>query len=126
MRPLPFLEEQMSEQEYLELMYVFSNNMGANMIISWSNGLKVKCNAFHGMNESDTEPGDEDYIGEYYTAVKDVEVLHEGSDNSIELYNTGDIEMNTTIEINLFSVPVKIELEDGTVLWPKNCKEGDG
>jgi len=100
----------MSEQEYLELMYVFRYNMGEDMLITFPNGLKAKCNAFHGMAESDTEPGDDDYIGEYYTFVKDVEIIEKGRDDSVEIYND-------SIEISLKCIPSRIELEDGTLLW---------
>jgi hypothetical protein len=100
----------MTKEEYLEYLFIFNHHY--YLIITWANGLKVKCISFHGVAESDTEPGDEDYIGEYYTLVKDVEILHEGSNDSIEIENNG-------IEICLLNIAEKIELEDGTLLWQR-------
>ena len=80
------------------------------LIILFSNGLKVKCNSITGIYETDTEPEDDDYIGEYAAAVGDVEILQQGTDNSVTIYND-------CIEISLKCIPKKVSLEDGTVLW---------
>ena len=80
------------------------------VIIYWNNGLITKCTSITGEYETDTEPGDEDYIGEYAAAVGDVEILKKGQDNSVAIYND-------CIEISLKCIPQKISLDDGTVLW---------
>ena len=99
-------------QKYFELMsvlnYCYDNEK--KLIISWNNGLVVYCTSITGEYEPDTEPGDDDYIGEYAAAVGDVEVLQQGTDNSVEIYNN-------CIEISLKCIPKKVSLENGTVLW---------
>ena len=101
----------MNKYEYMEMLHILDDYYRKVVVITWLNGLKVKCNIFLGMAESSTELGDEDYIGEYYTIVNEVEVLENGRDDSIS------IDENNGIEINIFTIPKKIELEDGTVLW---------
>lgn len=97
--------------KYKTLLYSIDDYFEAEpLIISFCNGLKVKCNSITGIYETDTEPGDEDYIGEYAAAVGDVEILQPGNDNSVEIYND-------CIEISLKCIPEKVSLEDGTVLW---------
>lgn len=106
----------MNNKNYLALMnalnYGFDNEK--KLIIYWNNELVVKCISITGEYETDTEPGDEDYIGEYAAAVGDVEILQQGKDASVEIYND-------CIEISLKCIPEKISLEDGTVLWQNNC-----
>ncbi len=103
----------MNEQEYKKLIYVIDDWYEKDPImIEWGNGLKVKCKSFTGMCETDTEPGDDDYIGEYSAGVNEVEILQEGNDDSVEIYEA-------SIEISLACVPKKISLEDGTVLWQR-------
>ena len=103
----------MNEQEYMKMLYVIDDYYEGNpIIIQWRNGLKVKCKSITGMYETDTEPSDEDYIGEYAAAVGDVEILKKGQDDSVLIYND-------CIEISLKCVPQKISLDDGTVLWER-------
>ena len=98
-------------EKYKELLYSIDDYFEKeSLIISFGNGLKVKCNSITGIYETDTKPGDEDYIGEYAAAVGDVKVLRKGTDNSVELYND-------CIEISLKCIPEKVSLESGTVLW---------
>lgn len=92
------------------LNYCYDNEK--QLTIEWSNGLIVSCASITGEYETDTEPGDEDYIGEYAAAVGDVKVLQQGTDNSVEIYND-------CIEISLKCIPEKVSLKDGTVLWEK-------
>lgn len=105
----------MCDEKYLKLLssldYGFDNDKP--LIIVWNNNLKVKCNSITGTYETDTEPEDDDYIGEYAAAVGDVEILQQGTDNSVEIYND-------CIEISLKCIPQKVSLEDGTVLWEKD------
>ena len=104
----------MDNENYLELMnvlnYCFDNKK--EVVIYWDNGLIVKCTSITGEYETDTEPGDEDYIGEYAAAVGDVEILKKGQDDSVLIYND-------CIEISLKCIPQKILLDDGTVLWER-------
>ena len=98
-------------EKYKALLYVIDDYFETEpLIILFNNGLKVKCNSITGIYETDTEPGDDDYIGEYAAAVGDVEVLQRGTDNSVEIYND-------CIEISLKCIPKKVSLENGTVLW---------
>lgn len=79
-------------------------------VIKWEYG--TKCHSDLIYYETDTEPEDEDYIGEYAAAVGDVEIIEPGTDESVLIYNG-------CIEISLKCIPNKITLEDGTVLWQK-------
>ena len=101
----------MNREQYLEMLYVFHNNM-RYLIVEWCNGLKVKCLSFTGLMETDTEPGDEDYIGEYSVGLTNVEVLTPGRDDSVEIYKG-------SIEISLKCIPERISLPDGTLLWER-------
>ena len=101
-------------EQYKKLLFVIDDYFeGDVLIIEWRNGLKIKCRSFTGICETDTEPGDEDYIGEYSVGVNEVQVLSQGNDNSVEIYND-------SIEISLKCIPEKVSLEDGTVLWKNN------
>ena len=103
----------MNEQEYMKMLYVIDDYYeGDPIIIEQSNGLKVKCKSFTGMTETDTEPGDEDYIGEYSAGVNEVEVLEQGNDDSVDIYDS-------SMDICLKCVPEKISKENGTVLWER-------
>jgi len=102
----------MKNEEYEHMLDIINEYFQKDIIISFPNGLKVKCNAFHGMAESDTEPGDEDYIGYYYTFVNEVEIISEGNDDSIAIYNN-------CIEISLKCIPETIETLDGALLWQR-------
>lgn len=103
----------MNEQEYMKMLYAIDDYYeGDPIIIQWENNLKVKCKSITGMYETDTEPEDDDYIGEYAAAVGDVKILQQGTDDSIEIYND-------CIEISLKCIPEKISKEDGTILWER-------
>ena len=105
----------MDNEKYSELMsalnYGFDNDV--KLIICWGNGLTVCCTSITGEYETDTEPEDEDYIGEYAAAVGDVKILQQGTDDSVEIYND-------CIEISLKCIPQKILKEDGTILWERD------
>ena len=104
----------MNEQEYNKMLFVIDDYYeGEFLIIQWKNGLVVKCLADFGINESSTELGDEDHIGEYYTIVKIIEILKQGTDESVPIYNND-------IEISLINIPEKISLEDSSVLWQRD------
>ena len=101
-------------KEYKSLLYLIDDYFEKEpIIIEWSNNLKVKCISITGMYETDTEPEDDDYIGEYAAAVGDVEILENPIDDSVLIYNG-------CIEISLKCIPDKISLEDGTVVWQRN------
>lgn len=103
------------DRHYKELLYVIDDWFQKDFIImQWGNGLKIKCRSFTGICETDTEPGDEDYIGEYSAGVNEIEVIEKGRDDSIESYI-----YDHSMEISLKTVPEKIMLEDGTMLWEK-------
>jgi hypothetical protein len=96
----------------MQMLYIFNYAFDNNktLIIYWPNALKVKCESHTGVYETDTEPSDEDYIGEYAAGVNEVEILEKGRDDSVVIYDG-------SIEISLVNIPQKISLEDGTVLW---------
>ena len=104
----------MNSNEYMTMLYNFDDafDNAKKLLISWSNGLKVRCSSLTGVYETDTEPGDEDYIGEYAVGINEIEVLEKGSDNSIEIYDN-------SMEISLVNIPEKITLEDGRVIWER-------
>ena len=99
------------DEKYKKLLYAIDDYFQKDpLIIEWKNGLKVRCKSFTGICETDTEPGDEDYIGEYSIGVNEVQILSAGSNNSIKIYDG-------SIEISLKCIPERVSLEDGTVLW---------
>ncbi len=102
----------MNNEEYMKMLYIFDDafDHSKKILVEWGNGLKVLCSSITGIYETDTEPEDEDYIGEYAVAIGDVEIIEPGTDESILIYND-------CIEISLKCIPCKISLEDGTVLW---------
>lgn len=102
----------MEEKKYLNMLLNFQNAYKENyyLIIQWKNGLKILCKSHTGIYETDTEPEDDDYIGEYAAAVSILKILQHGNDDSVGIFYN-------TIEICIFSIPQKIMLEDGTVLW---------
>lgn len=102
----------MNNEQYIEMLAVF-NKYFKPMIIQWPNGLKVKCKSFTGIMENDLEPDEADYVGEYSAGVNEVEILEQGSDDSVEIYDD-------SIEICLKCIPEIISKEDGTVLWRRN------
>lgn len=98
-------------EKYKKLLFVIDDYFESDaLIIEWKNGLKIRCKSFTGICETDTEPGDENYIGEYSIGVNEVEILSQGDDDSVEIYDN-------SIEISLKCIPEKVSLEDGTVLW---------
>lgn len=105
----------MNNNEYMNMLYKFNDayDKDEKLLIDWSNGLRIKCSSITGVYETDTEPEDEDYIGEYAAAVGNVEILRKGNDESILIYND-------SIEISLKTIPEKISLEDGTLLWQRD------
>jgi len=98
----------------MKLLYIIDDYFEKEpLIIEWENGLKIKCKSFTGIMETDTEIGDEDYIGEYSIGVNEIEIIEDGIDNSIEIFDN-------SIEISLKCIPRKVLLEDGTILWQKD------
>ena len=98
-------------EKYKKLLFAIDDYFESDaLIIEWKNGLKIRCKSFTGICETDTEPGDENYIGEYSIGVNEVEILSQGDDDSVEIYDN-------SIEISLKCIPEKVSLEDGTVLW---------
>ena len=50
-------------EKYKELLYSIDDYFEKeSLIISFGNGLKVKCNSITGIYETDTKPGDDDCI----------------------------------------------------------------
>ena len=87
----------MKNKQYNKLLPIFKHYF--KQIIEQDNGLKVKCRSFTGIFETDTEPEDDDYIGEYAAVVHEVKIY------------------NNCIEITLKNIPEKISNENGTIIW---------
>ena len=101
----------MNEKDYMDMLFVIDRYFQKEpIIVHFSNGLKVKSLSDTGIFETSAEPEDEDYVGEFITVVKIVEILEPGSDYSVPVYNN-------YIEISLATIPTKISLEDETILW---------
>jgi len=101
------------DEQYKKMLFAIDDWFQRDpILIQWRNGLKIKCRSFTGITETDTEPGDEDYIGEYSIGVNEVEVLETGNDDSIGIYDG-------SIEICLLNIPEKIMSGDGAVLWQR-------
>lgn len=103
----------MTNQAYMKMLYVIDDYFeGDPIIIEWPNGLKIRCRSTSGIFENDAEPEDDDYVGEYSIGVSEVEILKEGTDDSVEIYDNA-------IEISLLNIPQRITSEDGTILWQR-------
>ncbi|MCL2352499.1 MAG: hypothetical protein FWC55_08220 [Firmicutes bacterium] len=104
----------MSNDEYMQMLYKFNYAYDKNLelIIHWKNGLKIRCISITGVCETDIEPDDVDYAGDYDAYVEIIEFLEKGNDDSIVIFND-------SIEISMTSVPEEIVLKDGTVLWAR-------
>lgn len=103
----------MNNTEYLTMLSVLNEAFDKKepLIIEWKNGLKVKCISDTGMYETDLEPGDEDYCGEYAASVSIGEIMQNAANEDVKIFNNH-------IEINMKSVPIKIMFESGKILWP--------
>mgnify|MGYP004548721523 CR=1 FL=1 len=102
----------MNSERYLKLMSVLNNAFDRHMplIIIWESGFKIRCRSITGAYETDCDPTENDYIGEYAAAVGEIELLEQMTDESVTIYNG-------CIEINLKCMPKKVLNENGTVLW---------
>lgn len=107
----------MNNKQYLDLMTAmnYGYDYSRKLIISWENGCKMRCVSLTGEYETDTEPEDDDYIGEYAAGVNEIEILQQGSDRSVDKHI-----YDNSMEISLINLPAKVELEDGTVLWHRD------
>ncbi len=83
------------------------------LVVEWGNGLKVMGKSSTGIYETDMEPEDEDYCGEYAAAISEIEILNPGKDEAVRIYQN-------TIEISFKCIPENVYLEDGTVIWKKS------
>ena len=99
----------MNNVQYMQMLESFADYFDT-IIISWHNGLKIKCKNFTCLSETSLEPDDEGYVGEYTVGVNEVEIPEGGNDNSIEIYRN-------SIDISLSCIPKTIAKKDGTVLW---------
>lgn len=109
----------MNEREYEKMLSLF-NEFGP-FIVSWRNGLITKCISDYGVNETSLDEDDENYIGYYYTILKVEDIVENGVDDSVLMYDAsykGEY-AGTYIEINLKNIPTRIVSEDGSVLWQK-------
>jgi len=103
----------MSDKDYMEMLMVIHEHFQKEaIIISFSNGLIVNCISDTGIYETSAEPGDEDYIGAFVIAIKVIDVVTQGSNNDIKIYNNH-------IEISLASIPLAISSAGGAVLWQR-------
>lgn len=102
----------MKKDDYLKMLYIFNDafDESKRLIISWPNGLKIKCDSITGIYETDTNVGDNDYIGEYAAAVEIVDILENGKDSRILI-------SDNCIEISLKCIPEEIMTEDYKTLW---------
>ena len=68
----------MNNDQYMKMLKSFSDYFDT-IVISWSNGLKVKCKNFTCLSETSLGPSDKDYIGEYTVGTNEIEILEKGS-----------------------------------------------
>jgi len=135
-------------EEYMQMLFsiVGSSEDNKPRILVWENGFKVKCFPVLGVEETSLEPDDEEYCGQFYTSVEIIELLENSSNSFLDIYDEKYIEIlklfpdefykerhgtesfyelyniknRKYIEINIYNIPEKVMLEDGTVLWSKS------
>jgi len=105
----------MTMNEYDQMLSKLHTCCGKTILILWQNGLKVKCRLFLSMSETSDTPEEEERLGVYYSAVDILEIINAGTDDSVRIYND-------TITINKTTIPDKIMLEDGTIVWERETK----
>ena len=107
----------MEEKQYETLMNVITEiDEDELIVIVWSNGLSVRCSSYIGAVETSLEPEDEGFVGERVAIVNKVDIIEQGNDDSVMIFNNG-------IEINLTTIPEKVMLEDGTVVWENSSEK---
>ena len=103
----------MENKKYMDMLFIINKYIQKDpIIICFANGLKVKCLSNTGIYETSAEPEDDDFVGEYIISVKVLDICEKGNDYSVPIFNNN-------IEISLVNIPVKIILEDKSLLWSK-------
>ncbi|MCL2611334.1 MAG: hypothetical protein FWE02_06630 [Defluviitaleaceae bacterium] len=112
---------------YMEMLFAINSFYSHKkaLIVIWKNRFEIKCFPILGIEETSMEPDDEDYYGEYYTFVEIIEVLTNVENNFFPIKNVQDYffpqceskKDKKFIELNIFNIPERIMLEDGTLLW---------
>jgi len=101
----------MNKKDYTNFIKIMSEIYSEALIIQWTNGLKVKGYIFDiGENPSN----EAERLGLHYIAIFEVRVIIPGNDDSITIYHNEDFDC---ININMTTIPEKITLEDGTIVW---------
>ena len=113
--------------EYTKLMAVLAESCQKHrpMIIYWDNGCAFKNSGNLGPNETDNglEPEEEGYVEYYACWVRVAEVIIPPRTSSAaptcEEFRVGE-----GVEISHLNAPLKIEAEDGTLLWSRERDSG--
>jgi len=103
----------MKKQDYMKLIKSLCGKFTQGIVIYWKNGLKVKgyiCDV------GETPSWDVKKNGVYYAIIEEIEILEEPKDDTVAIAHNPDCD---SIEINMTTIPEKITLEDGTIVWEK-------
>ena len=96
---------------------------GHKIVIFWPDGEVFKCTV-DTISESfnDLEMDDPGYFEYYMVTVKVEEIVSMPPDKSLAFY--GDVKVGSLLEVSLMREPLKIESEDGTLLWQRGDNDG--
>lgn len=111
--------------EFTKLMALLSEcaQAGSPMVLYWDDGCIFKSKGSTGPYESDNsfevEPEDESYR-EYYACMVGVAAVIAGAETPRGIEASGALRNGTLVEITDHDAPLKIEAEDGALLWSRD------
>ena len=107
----------MNKQNVRNLFIELSSIDIYEVILEWKNGLKVRgCVIAEGL----LPDREVERLGSHYAIIDEIEIIQEGRDGSIKFIQNED---GLSIILNLTTIPDKVMLEDGTVVWENNSEK---
>lgn len=87
---------------------------GTKLIINWKNGMEIKGDIDTIYETNNGLEMDEEGYQEYYACAFNVLVILNSSEEK------SNIEVGGLIEVSMQDPPMRVTLEDGTLVWEKN------